>query len=206
MPIERTHALVLAAGAGRRFGGGKLLAPLAGKPLVLLAVEAALASAVEAVTVVLGSNAEDFQNALSPLADARLRTLVCAEWDQGLSASLRCGIDSLPDDARAAVIFLGDMPQVPTELANRVLTAVIDGAPAALPVCDGRPAHPVAIAGAIFPEVRRLTGDQGARALLEQMPGALHIASDDPGSIRDVDTVEDLRDLAAAGNAGRVWS
>ncbi len=203
---EGSHALVLAAGAGRRFGGGKLVAPLNGQPLIRLAVEAALATDVVSVTVVLGSEAEQVEQAFSPLADPRLKRLVCGDWENGLAASLRGGIDSLPGDARATLIFLGDMPHVSKALANRLLAAVIDGAPAAMPICDGRPAHPVAVGRALFPALAKLTGDKGARDLLMQVAGTVHLVTDDPGSIRDVDTVEDLRDLQAAGEPSRTWS
>jgi molybdenum cofactor cytidylyltransferase len=209
MPLLSTsgsHAIVLAAGAGRRFGGGKLMAPLAGQPLIRLAAEAALAAATDTVTVVLGCEAEQIAQVLSPIADPRLKTLVCANWEDGMAASLSCGIESLPGDARAALIFLGDMPQVPTELATRLLCAVMDGAPAAMPTCDGRPAHPVAVNASLFPALSKLTGDKGARDLLMQVAGTVHILTDNPGSIQDVDTADDLNNLQAVGHKPPIWS
>jgi molybdenum cofactor cytidylyltransferase len=203
---EGSHALVLAAGAGRRFGGGKLVAPVNGRPLIRLSVDAALATNVASVTVVLGCRAEEVEHALSPIDDPRLKRLVCANWEDGLAASLRCGIDSLPGDARAALIFLGDMPHVPKDLAKRLLAAVVEGAPAAMPICDGRPAHPVAVGCALFPALAKLTGDKGARDFLMRVAGTVHVVTDDPGSIRDVDTVDDLHDLQAAGDMSRIWS
>lgn len=80
------HALVLAAGAGSRFGGGKLLATWRGQPLIAAAVATALAAPVETVTVVLGYDAASVRDALSATFDPRLRFALCENWTQGLSA------------------------------------------------------------------------------------------------------------------------
>lgn len=187
------HAIVLAGGAARRFGGGKLSTDFRGRPLIAWAVDTALALPVEAVRVVLGAEAEAVRAALRDTIDPRLAFAHCADWSQGLSASLSCGIAALPSDATGAMIFLGDMPDVPTQLARRVLAALAEGARAANPVCQGRPAHPVGISSALFPAVRALSGDRGARELLQDMSGVEEIATDDAGSTFDIDTLDDHR-------------
>ena len=201
-PIEGTHALVLAAGAGSRFGGGKLCADWHGRPLIRAAVETALATPAEAVHVVVGADAAKVRQCLAGLADPRLGFVICADWAEGISASLRAGIDSLPPDARAMIVFLGDMPMVSAELAARLLDGVLAGAPAAIPVCEGRPAHPVAIGAEIFPRLRLLEGDQGARRLLESLPGVMRVPTTDAGSVADVDTVADLDALSGPAGPG----
>ena len=188
-----THAIVLAAGAGRRFGGGKLCSQFRGRPLVTWAVEAALATRVAGVTVVLGADADRVGMALSAFQDERLRTVTCPEWNDGLSRSLICGLESLPPDARAVLLFLGDMPNVSSGLADQLLGAVLSGAPAAMPVCEGLPAHPVAIASGLFPGLHGLAGDKGARSFLRDVSGAVQIQTDDCASLFDVDRREDLR-------------
>lgn len=188
-----THAIVLAAGAARRFGGGKLTATLNGRPLVSWSVERALQTPVELVTVVLGADAEAVARALP--SDVRLRVTVCPDWEEGLSRSLQCGVQTLPDHARALLLFLGDMPDVSSALAHRMLRLVLDGAPAAMPVYDGQPAHPVAISARLFPAIRNLHGDQGARRVLRTVPGAVEIETDERGSIADIDTEADLHSL-----------
>ncbi|HAD18569.1 MAG TPA: molybdenum cofactor cytidylyltransferase, partial [Erythrobacter sp.] len=82
------HAIVLAAGAGSRFGGGKLLAPFRGRPLIYWSVAAALSSRVTTVTAVLGARADDVAAALAPFPDRRLSLVRCRHWEEGLSASL----------------------------------------------------------------------------------------------------------------------
>ncbi|NIJ37663.1 CTP:molybdopterin cytidylyltransferase MocA [Sphingopyxis panaciterrae] len=88
------------------------------------------------------------------------------------------------------MVFLGD---VPAQLARRVLAALAEGARAAGPVCQGRPAHPVGISSALFPAVRALSGDRVARELLQDMSGVEEIATDDAGSTFDIDTLDDHR-------------
>lgn len=186
------HAIVLAAGAGRRFGGGKLTAIWRGEPLILAAVRTALAAGVETVTVVTGAD-ETVVEALAAVADRRMRLVAADEWREGLAASLRAGIASLPASAKAAVIFLGDMPQASAALADALLDAVIEGAPAAVVRSPHGPAHPVAFASAVFPDLLALRGDQGARPVIEALGDRVAaIDSADPGAVFDVDRPADL--------------
>lgn len=191
-PIAGAEALVLAAGAGRRFGGGKLLAPWRGRPLILHAVETALRAPVERVNVVLGCDADAVAGALAPIRDARLATVLNAHWDDGLSSSLKVGLDHLAPATRHVVVFLGDMPVVPPDLAGRLLTALEAGAPAALVRCGGRPAHPVAFSRTRFGRLRDATGDRGARHLLERTDGTVFIDTHDIAGCFDIDRPSDL--------------
>jgi molybdenum cofactor cytidylyltransferase len=201
MPAEgQRHAIVLAAGAGRRFGGGKLLAPWQGEPLVLAAVRTALAAPVGRVTVVLGAGKEAVAEALSALPSARLKLVEAEHWRDGLSASLRAGIDSLPAEAESVVVFLGDMPAIPLDLAGELLDAIEAGAPAAVVVSPRGPAHPAAFARSQFDSLRELSGDRGARVLLEALGAAVaRIKSDDPGVVFDIDLPADIEAPAGGG-------
>lgn len=195
-PLPGCHALVLAAGAGTRFDGAKLLAEFRGEPLARHAVRAMLASRVERVTVVLGARAAEVRAALYDLDGPRLTTVECVEWHEGLSASLSAGIAVMPRDCRALSIALGDMPNLAPALADSGLAYVLAGAPAVLPEFAGRPGHPVALAPALFDRVARLTGDRGVRSVLGRTKGVVRIDSEDPGCVQDVDTRTDLAHLA----------
>lgn len=186
------QAVVLAAGAGRRFGGGKLLAPWRGRPLVRAAVEAALAAPVDRVIVVVGCEAEAVTAALAPLATARLAIVRADDWAEGLAASLRAGVASLPADSRGFLLFLGDMPAIPPALPARVIEALRAGATAVQPVHDQRPGHPVGLAAALYPQLRALSGDTGAGALLKARDDVLRLPTEDAGAVTDVDRPEDL--------------
>ena len=116
-PEGRLEAVVLAAGSGSRFGGGKLLASYAGAPLLHAALRAAFAAPVRGVTVVTGADAEAVAEAARAF-DPRVRIVHAAEHAEGMGASLRTGIASLPADAGGAFVFLGDMPRVPVAVTT----------------------------------------------------------------------------------------
>lgn len=186
------HALLLAAGAGRRFGGGKMLATWRGEPLVRAAARAALAASVESCLVVTGCGAPGVEAALEGLGGPRLRVLRAAAWPEGLSASLRAGIAALPPDCAGAVVFLGDMPRIPHELGDRLIAALEAGAAGAEVLWAGRPAHPVAFARRLFPRLMALRGDAGGRQVLSGRRDVARIETDQPGAAFDVDRREDL--------------
>lgn len=186
------HALLLAAGAGSRFGGRKLLAPWRGEPLIRAAARRALAAPVEAVVAVTGSDSVEVEAALQALRDPRLTIARAPQWASGISASLRRGLLALPPDSRGAVVFLADMPLVPLDAAAHLIAALSGGALAAELVHDGQPANPVAYAAALFPDLLNLEGDSGGRRLLRGLPGVARIETDDPGAVFDIDRTEDL--------------
>ena len=183
------HAIVLAAGFGSRFGGGKLMAPWRGGVLLDGALDAAFAARVSAVHVVVGADP-----AIAAHAKARGAVIVEArDHALGLSASLKAGIAALPSDAHGVLVFLGDMPLVPHAVLAPLVQAILAGAPAAVPVFDGRIGNPAALAASLFPEVLVLEGDRGARALLEGLGQSLvRVEAPDAGVLYDVDRREDL--------------
>jgi molybdenum cofactor cytidylyltransferase len=114
-------------------------------------------------------------------------------WNQGLSASLKAGIAALPEGARGVLVFLGDMPRVPHAVLAPLGRALLDGAPAAVPVFGGEPGHPAALSVGLFGELLKLEGDRGARGLLERLgPALVRIDAPDDGVLFDVDRRADL--------------
>lgn len=199
------HAIVLAAGAGRRFGGGKLTADWRGEPLIRAAVRTALTAGVDQVIVVTGADADQVANALSSLDNPRLAIVPSVGWAEGMAASLRTGIAALPESAEAVVVFLGDMPLIPPALADELLDAVMDGAPAATVRSVHGPAHPVAFSAGVLPQLMNLQGDRGARSVLEDLGEAVvNIDSNDPGVVVDVDQAGDLERPEASDHASLV--
>ncbi|MGH2856765.1 MAG: nucleotidyltransferase family protein [Solirubrobacteraceae bacterium] len=184
--------LVLAAGAGVRFGGvPKQLADLHGRPLLEWAVRAACAvDAFEEVVVVLGARA---QEVAAGVDFGRSRTVVCDEWEQGQSASLRSGLRAL-DGASVVVVTLGDAPLVSAEVISRLASE----APRTRAVYGGRPGHPVVLGPVEIAALASVRGDRGARALVAGGPVVEvgHLCSG-----RDVDTPEDLEEIRDAARA-----
>jgi len=172
--------LVLAAGAGRRFGGPKQLAELSGRPLVEHAL-AALAG-LDRVAVVLGAHADDVR-AGADLGAAEV--VVCADWAEGIGASLRAGLAALAG-AGEVVIVLADQPFVSAAAVERVRST--PGA-AARAVYVGEPSHPVVVRRPLLDRAGELRGDAGFRAFLD---GAAEVECSDLADPRDIDTRHDL--------------
>ncbi|WP_411287908.1 NTP transferase domain-containing protein [Phenylobacterium sp.] len=191
-PIAAFEAVVLAAGAGVRFGGGKLLAPWRGGLLIEAALATAFTAPVRGVTVVTGADAEALAAAARAF-DPRVRIVHAASHAEGMGASLRCAIASLPEDAQAVFVFLGDMPRVPIAVLEPLAQAVRAGAPAAAPLFAGRRGNPVVLARDLFPDLLALTGDAGARGVLQSLGPALALVeAPDDGVLFDVDQRRDL--------------
>jgi len=180
-------AIVLAAGSSTRFGGDKLSARLKGKPLIEHAIAAARAAPVDEVLVVTRPD------------------LALGEWpgappvrgvpvsSTALSVSLKAGV-SAAGDVDGALIFLGDMPMVPPELASR-LAARLDGNYAVLPRHEGRPGHPVLLSVRAFADVAHLEGDEGAGRLLRERNDVVFEDWPDARIRLDIDRKADLERL-----------
>jgi molybdenum cofactor cytidylyltransferase len=178
--------LILAAGAGTRFGErSKLLADLEGRPLLEHAVAAQCAvAALERVLVVLGSSAEEI---LERVDFMRAEPVVCSRWNEGQAYSLRCGIEHLSAAGHVTrvIVTLGDQPRVGPELIARF----VDEPPGTRAVYGGVPGHPVVLGPVQMRAIAGLRGDHGARELLQ---GGSTIECGDSSAVRDVDTPEDL--------------
>jgi molybdenum cofactor cytidylyltransferase len=196
------EAVVLAAGSGSRFGGGKLTAAWDAGVLLEGALAAAFAAPVRSVTVVIGADAEAVAAAARDF-DPRTIVVHAPDYAEGMGASLRAGIASLPADADGAFVFLGDMPRVPTEVLQRMAQAVGAGADAAAPVFQGRRGNPVLLGRSLFPQLLALTGDAGARGGLQALGERLALVeAPDDGVLFDVDTPADLALITAHPREG----
>jgi CTP:molybdopterin cytidylyltransferase MocA len=178
--------LILAAGAGTRFGErSKLLADLEGRPLLEHAVAAQCAvPALERVVVALGAQAD---SVLARVDFMRAEPVVCSRWAEGQAMSLRCGIEALAagSEVERVIVTLGDQPRVSPELIARFLAEP----PGTRAVYGGVPGHPVVLGPVQLRAISGLRGDRGARDLLR---GGYTIECGDSSAVRDVDTPEDL--------------
>ena len=168
MPGTGAWAVVLAAGAASRFGSPKqalLLEPV---------LERVRQSSVDGVLVVLGAHE----------VETRAPTVHCPDWEQGPGASLRCGLRALPAEAEAAVVVLGDGPNLSPAAVDRVLTAWRETqAPVLAATYGGTRLHPVVLAREAWSRVP----DEGARRL-----DAVLVPCDDLGPPGDVDFADQV--------------
>ncbi|MDI9847789.1 molybdopterin-binding/glycosyltransferase family 2 protein [Rhodoblastus sp. 17X3] len=188
---HKIAALVLAAGQSRRMGANKLVLTLEGKPVIRHVLDAIADSRIATAFVVLGHEAEQVQAALAQ-TDARF--VVNADFDGGLSTSLKAGLAALPPDIDGAMIFLGDMPDIDPALIDRMIEAFDPGRMQAIvvPKREGRRGHPVLWGKGFFPLLLQETqGDTGARHLIGQYADwVAEIEADDDGVLVDLDTPE----------------
>jgi CTP:molybdopterin cytidylyltransferase MocA len=184
--------LVLAAGAGKRFGSSKQLALLDGRPLLEHSIRALVTSPVERVVVVLGAGADQVMARVDPQGAA---LVVCERWDEGQAASLAFGLAEL-SDCEAVVVTLGDQPRLAPEAIGRVLHAREEGVDAVRATYGGVPGHPVLLERHLFDRMRDVSGDHGARNLLQSVH-TVEVPCDDLGGGEDVDTPAQLDALRA---------
>ncbi|HNI07001.1 MAG TPA: nucleotidyltransferase family protein [Thiobacillaceae bacterium] len=183
------QALLLAAGAGRRFGADKRLHPLAdGTPMAL----AAARNLIQALPGALAVVGEADQQLADLLTAAGLAVTCCPDAARGMGASLAWGVAQRPE-ADGWLIALADMPFIRPATFHRVAEAVTGPAVIAAPVFDGKRGHPVAFGVDYREALLGLDGDRGGRDLLATHPDRLRrVPCDDPGVLRDIDHKADL--------------
>lgn len=191
-------AVVLAAGAGRRMGGPKALLRLApdGPTLVETAVGHVRLAGCREVVVVVGAAADEVGEVARA---AGARVVLAADWDEGMGASLRAGLDALADGPAAAgapdtaLVTLVDLPDVGPEVMARVLAAADGPGSLVRASYGGTPGHPVLLGRDHWARVRdSATGDRGAREYL-MVTAHRVVECGDLATGQDVDTGEDLR-------------
>jgi molybdenum cofactor cytidylyltransferase len=191
-------AVVLAAGQSTRMGAvNKMLAEIGGKPLVRIAAEQALASRAKPVIVVTGHERQQVETALAGLP---VRFTHNPNYADGLGTSLKAGIAAVPADADAAIVCLGDMPQVDHQLMDKLIAAFDPerGALVVVPSINGRRGNPVVWSRRFFNDLMSIQGDIGARHLIGSYAEAVvevPVAGD--AALTDVDTPESLSAVKA---------
>lgn len=195
-----TAAVVLAAGAGSRFGGGKLLALLGGRPIVAHVVDAARAAGLQPIVIVVPPGGE-----LDDVELGEVRRVVNPDPAEGLSSSVRLGLRALEldEDVDAAVILPGDQPLVRPDVIRALLVA-LDQSPATPFVVaryadDGAP-NPIVARRSIWRLADELAGDRGFGPVLAAHPELVRMVSVG-GANPDVDTRADLDRLAGTDPA-----
>ena len=191
--------MILAAGLARRFGAQKLLAPLDGRPLVQHVIDAANASALEDIVLVVGANSNDLA---AQLDMGRTRVVQNPDPARGLASSLQSGLRGLDQSLHAALVLLGDVPGVTTALIDELVArGREERALAVVSVSRGRRSPPVVIHKSIWPAALALEGDIGMREILAGRADVVEVeVTPDLGALDDVDTPEDHGRLRVRGD------
>ncbi|MCU0411167.1 MAG: nucleotidyltransferase family protein [Bacteroidetes bacterium] len=180
--------VVLAAGGSSRLGAQKQLLQVKGVPLVRQTVLEAIASALGTVVVVVGAEAPAIRSAIE---DLPVHVVENPAWQSGIASSLRAGIDALPPDEDLMLVMLADQPAVTTSLLKRLHAEVLrTGAPIVACRYADTVGVPAVYRRSLFPHLRSLTGDNGAKQVILQHQ---HIACfvEAPEAGIDIDTLAD---------------
>lgn len=192
----RIAALVLAAGQSRRMGRlNKLLADVGGKPMIRRVVDTVAASRADPIVIVAGHQAQAIRETLDGLD---LTFVENADYAQGLSTSLRAGIDALPDTVDGVLVCLGDMPKLTARQIDRLVSAFdpVEGRAICVPTYHGKRGNPVLWDRQFFADMAGLEGDVGARHLIGVHAELVcEVEMDDDGVLVDIDSPDALAGL-----------
>ena len=193
----RIVGILLAAGRSERFGSDKLIAPLPrsiddideGTPIGVAAYRHLAAAVSEVVAVVRSGDGV----LAEMLRDVGARIVECARADEGMGASLACGVQATPD-ADGWLIGLADMPWIKSATIGDLVSALEGRADIVAPLCNGTRGHPVGFSRRHYAALAALEGDEGARAIILANRETLELrATDDAGVVRDIDTPSQLK-------------
>jgi len=211
--FSSTGAIILAAGSSSRMGAGrhKLLLPLAGRPVLVHVIEAALASQARPIIIVLGHQADQVRPHIDAYTRHPFVTIVeNVHYLQGMSTSLHAGVRALmtkdnkqtlqAPEVGSALVILGDQPLMATTIMDTLIaTWRATGKRIVAPLYNGRRGNPVLFDASLFAELLQTTGDEGGRSVIEchrQDMAAVEVGNDTASY--DVDTWESYQQVLQA--------
>lgn len=186
----RISAIVLAAGSSRRMGAdNKLLLTFNDKTMVSHVIDQLLSSAIDDIIVVTGNDADKVKASITQ----NVRFIDNPDYDQGLSTSVKAGIDALANHCDGVMICLGDMPYIMAKDYNKLLSAFQKGK-IITPTTQGKIGNPLIFSQKYFADFNSLNGDKGARNLLKKYPDdVIEVDLDNEAIFNDIDTPEDYQ-------------
>jgi molybdenum cofactor cytidylyltransferase len=196
-------AVVLAAGMSTRMGRNKLLLTFRDKPLVVHAVETLLASKAGEIIVVLGHESEKVWDQLEDYAGQvpdggqtrRVRLVKNPNYRDGLSTSVRAGVEAASPEAEAIMIYLADQPLLEPPDVDRIIatfaTAKAEGRMIVVPLFKGERGNPVILDASLRDSILGIVGDVGCKGVIKRYPEKVYpIEMENDHVVRDVDDVQ----------------
>lgn len=196
--MSETAIIMLAAGQSRRFGDeNKLLCPIDNLPMITKSVNTAIDSGAGEIIVVTGHNSSAIEAAID---NPKIRIAHNATPDAGMGTSLAAGANAIRSLPNAVMVMLGDMPLLQTGTLQKLVSNFDPnkGHDIVVPIHEGRRGHPVLFGAKYMPQLCALSGDTGARSILFNHPERVRaVKTNDPGTLYDIDTEEDLNTAPA---------
>ena len=183
-------AIVLAAGASSRMKKQKLLLPFNGITIIEKVIQNIIPVLDRNILVVLGSHRYEISRQISNLP---VRICINDNYSEGMLSSVISGFRSLPEQAQAAMVFLGDQPQIPSDVIRMIIDAWLDsGKGIVIPVFKGKRGHPALIETKYKQEIEQLDPEKGLRELMTDYKWDIcEVECDYDEITRDIDTPED---------------
>ena len=190
--MDNIWAIVLAAGSSSRMGKPKMLLPFQGKTIIETVVLNIKLILNKNILVVLGSNNEEISKQIHKL---QVKTCFNNNYPEGMLSSIICGINRLPENVKAFLIFLGDQPQIPDSVARQVINSWKNSKKGiAIPIFNGKRGHPVLIDAKYKTKIQKLDPKQGLRQLMTgNKNDILEVECEYPEILRDIDTPKDYQ-------------
>ena len=187
-------AIILAAGISKRMGQVKQLLAFRGSTVLRQIIETVLKSRADEIIVVLGYQAEKI---IPKIAREPVNIVVNPDFEQGMSASIKCGLGHISEESDAVMIVLGDQPLIENEIINLLVEKNSETERGiVVPVYKGVKGHPVIFKMKYKDDLLRLTGDRGGKQIIEWHPGdVLEVEVNSESVIIGIDTKSDYRSL-----------
>lgn len=191
--------IILAAGNSSRLGTPKQLVEFNGTPLLDQAIKAATEAVSGPVIIVTGANREQFGDITET---SKVNIAVNQDWEEGMASSIRKGIHTIEQSGKevdGAIIMVCDQPYCDAAVLKQLIDAQSTTGKAAIASAySGSIGTPVLFQRELFEELKKLSGDSGAKKLLQSHPNLVSTIPFEKGVI-DIDTPEDLQKLQSPG-------
>lgn len=183
-------AVILAAGESTRMNGPKLILPYGNSTIIKHLVENILGSGISHIRIVLGAWRDEIMKATKGLP---VSFCINEDYKRGMLSSVICGVDSLPPDSAAAMIFPGDQPGISPEVIDSLIARFNEcGRGIIVAVSQGKRGHPLLVRRKYFKAVKELRSDKGLKELMViYKKDVEEVETNDVMILRDIDTREE---------------
>ena len=183
-------AIILAAGLSKRMElGNKLLLEKKETPIIKITLDNIKAAKVKEIIIVLGKNSKSFKNVIE---DKSVKLFFNSNYKNGISSSIKKGIEKVDNSCEGALICLADMPSIKTSTYNKIIDAFYKYKKQnIIPYFNKKKGNPVLFSKSYFKYITNITGDVGARNLIRKYKKDFKkLTVTDVGILEDIDNKE----------------